>query len=517
MLTQFQPSAGPSQGIQAAISDATSSFILVPTSALTAGGSARRSLFGGGIYALTNAGQRAVAFLLLPLYVAVLSPAEYGRLGVLLTVQSAAATVFTAGMDVSVMRRYVQLEGDADSQMDFVLTAWSFLALTTLVLAGVVSALLVALVSTSPAFDPRQGALAVVCGALFVGATIVPLTVLRAEYELRKYIILTGILALANTALTVLFVVVLRLGVTGWLVATLAANSIALVAAIFILPWRMPTSFDRQSMGAALRIGLPLVPHAASGWSLQLADRIILASLVSVTSLGVYTLGANLALPVLVILQGLNLGFLPTYARAHSDHGVIASLRRAVNLQVAVTLAVGCAVSLLGAPFVNIFANDYSGAGVLIPWISLGYVILGLYFIPMNVISMVIGRTGFVWTLTLTAAAINIGAIYLLVPRYGIIGAAIASAVGYLALLILVSIYSRLFETRADIDWRTVAPLLSVASCIFALACVLPSHGTFGIAVRCLLLLPLGGLVLYAASIRFSEVAFRLRRFLPNG
>ena len=411
------------------------------------------------------------------------------------------------------MRRYVQLEDDTDLQSNFVLTAWSFLTLSTLLLAGLVSVVLIAFVPSSPAFEPTQGALAILGGALFVGATIVPLTALRAEYELRKYITLTCVLAGTTAGMTVLFVVVLRLGVTGWLVAMLAANLISLLAAMLVVPWTTPTFLDRKGLRAALRIGLPLVPHAASGWSLQLADRIILASLVSVSSLGVFTLAANLALPVLVILQGLNLGFLPTYARAHADHGVLSSLRSAVNLQVAVTLALGCAASLLGPPFVSIFAHDYAGASALIPWIALGYIFLGLYFVPMNVISMVIGRTEFVWTLTVTAAAINIAAIYVLVPPYGILGAALASAGGYLALLLLVGLYSRFFETRADIDWPTVVPMAGVAGVIFALACILPDNGYFGIAIRSFLLIPVAGLVLRAAKIPLREAAIRLRSF----
>jgi O-antigen/teichoic acid export membrane protein len=416
-------------------------------------------------------------------------------------------------MDSSVMRRYVQLEPNAAAQADFALTVWMFLTVITVVLAGVASGILVLWVPESSAFEPKQGALAIMGAALFVGATVVPLTILRAGYELKKYLTLTCVLAGLTTVLTLLLVIVFRMGVTGWLLATIVADVATFATAMFIVPWRRPSHFDTPGLRGALRLGLPLVPHATSGWSLQLADRVILASLVTVSSLGVYTLAANLALPVLVILQGLNLGFLPTYARAHLDRTSLAPLRGAVSLQIAITVILGCIVSLLGPPLVSVFSSDYAGAATLIPWIVLGYVFLGLYFIPMNVISMVVGRTEFVWTLTVTAAAINIAAVYLLVPPYGTLGAAIASAVGYLALLLLVSLYSRLFESRADIDWPAVLPVLVGGSGIVALSCILPAHGTAAVALRSLLLIPLPGLLLHAGGISFSEAAGQLKTF----
>lgn len=468
------------------------------------------------MYALANAGQRALSFLLLPLYISVLSPAEYGRLGILLTLQSAAVVVFSVGMENSVTRRYVQLEGVPDTQAAFFLTVWSFSILSTILVAAGASVILLVFVPASSAFDPAQGALAILGAAIFVGATVVPLTVLRAQYALRKYLLLTCTVALTTAFLTVVLVVVCGFGVVGWLLAALGANALTLLVAAFFMPWRRPAFLARDDLRTVLKLGLPLVPHSVSGWSLQLADRAILASLVSIGSLGIYTLAANLALPALVVLQGLNLGFLPTYAKAHADHGALRSLRGAVNLQIALTVALGCTTSLLGPPFVGILPHNFSDAEDLIPWIALGYVFFGLYLIPMNVISMVIGRTGRVWILSMTAAVANIGAIYILTPAYGTLGAAIASAIGYLVLLLAVALYSRLFETRIDFDWFTVCPVLGISTAVFILACILPAQGVAGVSFRCLLLIPLVGLVSFAAGVSVTEAAPKLEKLFSQ-
>jgi O-antigen/teichoic acid export membrane protein len=474
--------------------------------------STQQSLLSGGTYALANSAQRALAFLLLPLYTAVLSSSEYGRLGLLLTVQAGAAVVLTAGMDSGVMRQFFQLEGEPAAQRRFVLTAWYFLAISAFVIAAIVALLLVLFAPSSSAFHPAEGALAVCGAAIFVAATVVPLTVLRAEHRLKDYLILTAVVSISTTALTVLFVVGLHLGVTGWLFASLIANGLTLVAGFFVIPSGSINIPDWKGLRAALRVGLPLVPHAASGWSLQLADRIILASIVTVSSLGVYTLAANLALPVLVVLQGLNLGFLPTYA-SQTKRRATQELRNAVSLQVGLTLIVGCALALLAPPAVSFLSVGYAGAAELVPWIVLGYVFLGLYFIPMNVISMMVGRTTFVWTLTLAAAAINIGAIYLLVPTYGILGAAEASALGYGVLLMLVSLYAHLFEIRPSIDWKRVLPMTCVVGGTYVVGtALLPVEGATGIAAQTALLSTLVVTLPLAVGARASDAMAQIRR-----
>ena len=58
-----------------------------------------RSLLSAATYAGASAGQRALALLLLPLYTAALSTAEYGRLSILLAVVSGAIVVLSAGFD----------------------------------------------------------------------------------------------------------------------------------------------------------------------------------------------------------------------------------------------------------------------------------------------------------------------------------------------------------------------------------------------------------------------------------
>src|ERR1700690_3065299 len=112
------------------------------------------SLVSGGAFALGNAAHRVFVFLLLPVMTAALSPAEYGRLGLLVTIQGGVTVALSAGMETGVFRHYFYLEGDSSAQRRFVASAWKALAIGANSLAVVVGFLLLLLVPATPVFCP---------------------------------------------------------------------------------------------------------------------------------------------------------------------------------------------------------------------------------------------------------------------------------------------------------------------------------------------------------------------------
>lgn len=475
-----------------------------------------RSLVGGGAFALGNAAQRVFAFLLLPVFTAVLSPAEYGRLGLLITIQGGLTVALSAGMETGVFRRYFYLEGDRDAQRRFIASAWQSLAGAAPILAAVIAGLIVIFVPTSAIFIPSEATVAVFGAAVVVAATIVPLTVLRAEHRLKGYIVLTLTAGIATAALTVLFVAVLKTGVLGYFVATLVAGIITLGTAMYIVPWRsvwhFERGFDRAGMRSTLAIALPLIPHTLSHWSLVLMDRAVLAVLVLPPALGVYTLASNLALPALILVLSLNQGFMPSYARAQAGPSAVKELRNSITVQVLLVLFIGCAVALLAPLAVGVMAPSYADAAALVPWLALGYVFLGVYYVPMNAISLIIGRTTFVWIFTVFAAGVNLGMIYVLVPTDGLMAAAVASAVGYLVLLVLITIYALKLGVRLSLAWRRLAAGVVLFGCAYAAGAAFTSDDSFaGFLGRAAILLAAIVVVAHMSGLRLGLIIGRIR------
>jgi len=443
-----------------------------PDQVTPAGGlSAARSVRNGAVYATAAAFQRALTFLLLPLYTHALSPSEYGRLGVILMVTTAGAILFSLGLDFALFRNFFQLASDPSGQRRLVSSTWSFLIVASLGAACVLSAVIAPWLPPDAIVRPTELTVGLVGAALFICATTVPLSLLRAQQRLRDYLVLNAISAGATTTFTLALVVGFEMGVPGWLLAVLLANLVAVMSALWIVPWRWPRPFDQHLVRGTLLLGLPLVPHFLGHWALQLADRAVLAGIVSTATLGVYTLAATLSLPALILVQGLGQGFMPTYAAAATSDVERSRLPSVVTLQVVGVLVICLVIALLGPALVDIAAPAaYHGAAPLIPWIVLGYAFLGLYGVPMMGLSLGMGRTQFVWMATAVAAAVNLALVYALVPAYGILAAAIASAIGYLMLLLGVGWHSRSPLNPVRYEWSRLLRAVAVVAAVYTAA-----------------------------------------------
>jgi O-antigen/teichoic acid export membrane protein len=431
-------------------------------------GSAVRS---SAVYAGAAVFQRGIIFLLLPVYTRVLAPAQYGRLSVLLAIAAAAAIVLSCGMDTAFFRAYFALQSDPAGQRRFVTTAWTFLLAVPPAIAALLALVAGPFLVHSEIAPPAELALALAGAALLVSGTVVPLALLRAEERLRDYLVLAAVTAGTTAALTLVAVVGLDAGVAGWLVAVVVANAVTLAAAIRIIPFRRAGGIDRHLLAGALALGLPLIPHMLSHWGLGISNRVLLAGMVSTSKVGIYALAANIALPVAIVMQGMAQGFMPSFARAATNSAALDALRRVVNLQFLLVLAFTTLGALLGPIAVRQLASPaYAGAADLVPWLALGYGLLGLYFIPMNAVALTAGRTRRVWVITLAAATTNLVCLVALVPRLGLLGAAMATPAGYLVLLAGVAIFSRGADNPVRYDAARMRRGLLVFAAVYGLA-----------------------------------------------
>ncbi len=422
--------------------------------------------------------QRLFTFALLPLYAAVLSPGDYGHLSVILAVATLVSVAFTMGVDTAIVRNWFLLETRTDER-----AVWLGSVGLLTILGPASGAILIAgvlLITGGPILGtPVSWMILGIAGAATgVTALTLPLALLRAQERLGAFVRLNAAFAIANTVATVLLVVVLRLGVPGWLFGTLAAYLVTLVVAVRILPWPRVNrrTFSLAPIADALKFGIPLLPHLVSHWVLQLADRAVLVGLVSASALGEYTLASNLALVVLVAAAGFGQSSMPSFARVASADKAYSELRPLVSQVVAVICALGLAAGLLLPGAIRLLLPAaYAPAAHLIVWLVVGFTCAGLYQIPMNAISLLTGRTRWVWVMSGSAGALNIALLYIFVPSGGVLAAAQATAVAYGVLLLLTGLYAVRLAGR---DWL---PAARAATAVGVLAFGLAA-GTFAFA-----------------------------------
>jgi O-antigen/teichoic acid export membrane protein len=272
----------------------------------------------------------------------------------------------------------------------------------------------------------------------------VPLALLRAQERFGDYLRLTGLQVVFVTASTLLFVVVLNWGVTGWMLANAVGGLVLLGRGLALLRHKWTFEFDVVPLRLALSFGLPMIPHALAHWGLALSDRTILGAFVADAEIGAYYIAFQACIPITVLAIALSQASQTRYAEALTSQARREEVARMATVHVVITGLLAAAVAVIGPPLIRLLLPPaYAVAGDYLPWLALGSALFGCYLIPMNAVSVMRGRTERVWMITVLAAGLNISLNLALVPTMGAMAAAINTAVGYAALLAGVTIYMR--------------------------------------------------------------------------
>lgn len=470
----------------------------------------RRAMTAAAAYAGVTIVQRGLPLLLLPIYTRALTPDQYGDLGVLLAVSIGLSFLFSFGQEVALFRQLFRVATDTDERRRLLETSATLLVVLPVASAAILTAPGVLVVHRWLNVDALDLALAVLFSGFYVSATVLPLTVLRAEERLGDFIRLSALMAGTTSGLTIAFVVWLDWGVSGWFSGAWLAALATWAMAARVLPWPRRLKLHRNFARELLRIGLPLIPHQLSLWGLQLANRVLLVGLVSKAQVAIFTLAATLALPVPLLAGALLYGVFPSYGRAAGDPGQRQGLAAIVTVQVTVVASLGVAVALIAPLFCTLlFPPIYARAAPLLPLMALGYGLGALYAVPLNSAALLAGRTTFAWVATLVAAGANVAVLYATVPTHGLEGAAVAVCVGNGVLFVGTAVYSRVVARGLlDYEWGRLGPALFVLAAAYLAAVMTSGSDTLGDLVVRLLWLAGAAVVL----IRLRIVPIKVRR-----
>ena len=426
-----------------------------------------RSLRGSGAYALAVLLQRGIGFLLLPLYTRVLPPDEYGQLAVVLTISAGVSTLLSFGLETAMFRTYILLQDSPEQRRSFINSVGLLAIVGPAVLATIAVVAFGDLIARWLGVPWLAIAIGIGTAAITISTTVLPFALLRAQERLRAYLLLTGIQVIVNTTLTFLLVVVLDWGVIGWLLGSLVAIAATFIAGLFMLGHRWTLTVERSHLVTTLAYGLPLLPHAAAHWGLSLSDRIVLGAFVPPADVGIYQLAYQFAIPVSTLGIAMTRGTAPLYAHAARSATERAELSRVILHHILIIALLGTAVAILGPLVIQLLMPvEYARAADFVPWLALGTVLLGMYFVPMNMISILAGDTRHVWMATVVAAGVNIGLNLLTVPRLGAAATAVNFAIGYAVLLAGVLFFMYRLPERAALDWRRIGLGLGIVAAV---------------------------------------------------
>ena len=201
--------------------------------------------------------------------------------------------------------------------------------------------------------------------------------------------------------------------------------------------WAKP---DFSILAPMLKFGLPLVPAGFAIWGLNYLDRLFLVRYSTLGEIGVYAVAYNVAYRIIpIFILPLSTMFFNSAAELYNlgKLDVLQRLfERSAGLVLALALPASAGLFLLGDRLLRIFATgEFARGAPVILFISTGYVFLQVDAYFAAALGLIHKQYISTWA-HLLGVAVNFVLCLLLIPSFSILGAAIATNVSFLSLML---------------------------------------------------------------------------------
>ncbi len=202
-------------------------------------------------------------------------------------------------------------------------------------------------------------------------------------------------------------------------------------------------TFDKKIAKELFKIGLPLVPTFLIYWIYNSTDRIMITNMLGTSQLGIYSIGARLAQISQLIYSAFAGGWQYFAFSTMRDEDQVDLVSRIFEYLGIISFVAFLAI----VPFNNLifsllFKGDYIKGSTVFPYLFLSPLLLMLFQTAGN--QFLVIKKSYLATMSLAVGAgTNVLLNYLLIPRLGIVGASIATLIGYTMSVIIVAIINQ--------------------------------------------------------------------------
>jgi O-antigen/teichoic acid export membrane protein len=287
----------------------------------------------------------------------------------------------------------------------------------------------------------RLSLLAVIFGALYQTPQVI-----FKSLQMAKHFFAVSVIILFSTILfNMYFLVVKQLGVYGIFLGTaLGALVGAIMAFWFIRDW-FCFKFKFNYVTQALSYSLPIIPHMLGTYIFTMSNRIILEKYVNMTDIGLFSIADRIASVPLFLVSAFNLAYNPEFIQmAENDKKKAVEYNyKVIEIWWAGVIFLVLGFTLFSDHILRIMATEkfYPAVGVATV-LAIACVFRGLYCFAISPVFFY-KKTYWVPVVTITAGIVSIVLNILIIPVYGIIGAAWVTVASYFVTFVMAEIIGR--------------------------------------------------------------------------
>lgn len=414
--------------------------------------SGKKVVLNSIVYSCSGLLIKCFSFFLLPLYTAYLTTADYGITSVASSFISTMGFIVAFSLFSAVMRFYVDLNDDPEKMRRFYGTVVIFVTLSGIGFGLVLTAfrgLLSKYVFSGIDYYP----VILIClvSVLFSCLHTVFDNILRSQQRAMKSSVLSIAFFFITLALNITFVVWLRMGAIGSLLASLIGYVVYAVYFVIDMLRTRQIKFclDKGLLKSALKYSIPIMPHNLSTQIAMLVSKVLIGGSNSLSVLGVYSVASQFGNMADTVQCYVDQAYGPwLYEKLHSrEEGFKASIRSISKLLAAAIGFFFIGISLFSQDYILLFLKEeYYDAWRYVPLIVLVFAIKTMYYFYVGVLFYHKEASRWLFTATLSGSLVNVVLSYFIIPIWGAYGSILADAVAMALRVLVIVCISRHFE-----------------------------------------------------------------------
>lgn len=394
------------------------------------------------LFTLGNLGSKLITFFLIPLYTNTLSTAQYGTIDLVATVSTVAIPILTINICESVMR--FALDKDADQEQITQIGTYIFLC------ACLFGLLIIPICTLFNQISSYAGL--TYFYVISLAASQLYLCDLRGKELLLYYSIGNVLHTLFIAVFNIIFLLVFKMEIRGYLLAFIIANLITALYALIVGKGYKSFKFQRinkKLLVSMSKYSIVLIPNSFMWWIMNSSDRIMVSSMVGIAANGIYAVSYKLPTLVSTLTSIFNQAWSYSAIREDGACDEDEYNNRIFKMLIGIVMLIGIGILTFVKPFLNIYVSDeFFSAWKYTPFLIIGYVYLTLGSFMATSYTVHKDSFGYLFS-GMFGAVFNIMLNFALIPLIGVYGAALATCISYFLVFIF-----RLSHTRKYIKYK---------------------------------------------------------------
>ena len=241
--------------------------------------------------------------------------------------------------------------------------------------------------------------------------------------------------------------------------SALAALSCEIMYFCLNKKWFSYSLFDFGILKELLKIGIPLVPNFIIYWLFNSCDKIMILHLINDSAMGIYSTGAKIGMTSQLIYMAFAGGWQYFAFSTMNEKEQTENNSKVFEYLGVISFGLFTLVTaIIPLLFRFIFTEEYYKGYIVVPYLFIAPLLQMLFQIACNQF-LVIKRTYPNLVILSGGVAVNLVLNYVLIPKIGIEGAAIATVMGYIVsdiVVVLILIKMKLMVIHSRFVWITL-------------------------------------------------------------